>query len=300
MGAPRTGPCSPWCSGEEIAAQPWMAAAISRAIAGDNDDVGEITQAQVDVICAEAADSASYYLYEATARMFTGQCGPVTIRPVSRPTDIDTRAWNTGWGAGGWNSSWGSCYYGVGNSSVVSHYGCSNPPEIDLGAFPVTEITLVKIDGVEIPADEYELRDYKTLIRVRPTAESTPTERWGWPTCQINTLPDTQQGTFSVTYRYGQPAPAMGKLAAKCLAQYLALPQLGDDTRYPRRIMSMTRQGVSANVVDVMDLVKNGQTGIEEVDLFVRAANPRGLQQPSAVWSPDMGRPRRQAKASLT
>ncbi len=277
-----------------------MVAAIQHAIAGEN-DLEPFTQGQVDVLCAEAADSASMLLYELSGRQFTGECAPATIRPVSRPTDIDTRSWNTAWGAaGGWNSSWGSCYYGVGNSSVVSHYGCSNPPEIDLGAFPVTEIVLVKIDGVEIPEDEWELRDYRTLIRIRPTAESTPTERWGWPTCQINTLPDTEQGTFSITYRYGQPPPASGKLAAKKLAEYLALPQLGDDTHYPRRVTSMSRQGVTAQVVDVMDIVKTGATGIYEVDLFLRATNPKQLQAPSAVWSPDLGRPRRQRTASLT
>jgi hypothetical protein len=64
---------------------------------------------------------------------------------------------------------------------------------------------------------------------------------------------------------------------------------------YPKRITSMTRQGVSAMVTDVMDLVMKGGTGIYEVELFINAYNPHRLQRQSLVWSPDLGRARRAA-----
>jgi hypothetical protein len=283
MAALRNGPCAPWVQGPQVKEQLWVAAAATRAEAAGLD---------VDALCAEAAAAASEILYELSGRTFTGSCGPVTVRPLARPTDIDSRAWAARFPMG-WSGSWGACgAYGA-STGVASHYGCSNPPEIDLGAYPVNEIVQVLIDGIEIPADEYELRNYRTLVRLRPTASTTPTERWGWPTCQINDLPDTEPGTFSVTYLYGQPPPTSGVLAAEKLAEYLVLPKLGDTTRYPARVTNVTRQGVTSSVADIMDTVKDGGTGIYEVELFLNAVNPHRAERQGVVWSPDMGRPRR-------
>lgn len=265
---------------------PWIAAAAGE---GETDDA-QLSTGQVATICAEAAAAASDVLYELSGRQFTGECGPVTVRPLSRPTDGDTRAWAGGFG---YMSSWGYCSTYGATPGVAAHYGSLNPPEIDLGVYPVTEITLVTIDGVTIPADEYELRDYRVLVRMRPNATFTPTERWGWPTGQIQDLPDSEVGTFAVTYMYGQPPPASGLRAVKKLAEYLVLPDLGDDTHYPARIESMTRQGVSTRTTDVLDFVKTGGTGIVEVDLFLQTVNPQKLQRQARVWSPDRGRARR-------
>lgn len=288
VGAPRPGPCTPWCTGSQVQALPWVAAAAQTALAAET-----LTQDEINIISGEAAAAASEILYELSGRVFTGECGPVTIRPVSRPTDLDTRGW-VGSAPIGWMSSWGACAgYGLGIPGVVSHSGCTNPPEIELGNHPVTAIESVYIDGTLIPPDEYELRDHRTLVRIRPTASAVPTELWGWPTCQIPDLPATQPGTFAITYLYGQPPPASGMLAAKKLAEYLVLPQLGDDTRYPQRIAQTSRQGVTVKVTDVIDFVKDGGTGIYEVDLFLQSVNPNRLQRQAMVWSPDLGRPRR-------
>lgn len=290
MAVPRSGPCAPWAQGSDVESQPWVQQQIAKL-------ADTLSEADVQAICAEAAMAASEALYELSGRVYTGNCGPVTVRPLSRPTDVDTRVWGVwldGLGLSGELGSWGVCT----SAGVLSHFGCSNPPEIELGAYPVTEITEVKIDGVVIPADEYELRDYRWLVRMRPTESSTPTEQYGWPTCQINDLPDTEKGTFSVTYMYGQPPPSMGMIAAKKLAQYLALPQLGDTKHYPQRVTSIQRQGVSQMVVDVMDIVKTKATGIYEVDLFLASANPNKNARQGAVWSPDLGRPRRTATPS--
>lgn len=289
MAFPASGPCSSWCQGSDVSGLPWVKAAAEK----QQVDPGRLLE-----ICAEAALAASEILYELSGRIFSGECGPVTVRPLSRPTDLDTRAaW---YGGNGYNTSWGYASQYDSVPGVCSHYGSINPPEVDLGAYPVTSVTLVKIDGVTIPSAEYELRDYKRLLRLRPTAASVPTERFGWPTGQIQDLPDTQPGTFSVTYLYGQPAPAAGQLAAKKLAEYLALPQLGDNTRYPRRVQTIQRQGVTAQVSNPMDILKAGQLGIYEVDSWLLAVNPKKLQRQAAVWSPDLGRPRRQANPSTS
>ena len=102
---------------------------------------------------------------------------------------------------------------------AIGHFGTTKPSEVNLTGYPVIEVELVKIDGVVIPAAEYTLRNNRTLVRIRPTAESNPTQRWGWPTSQINDLPDTQPGTFSVTFTFGQAAPRMAWFAALALAE---------------------------------------------------------------------------------
>lgn len=279
MTALRSGACTPWAQASDIEAMPW----VQEAVAALTED-GELNAGQLTAICAQAATAASDILYQLSGKVYTGVCGPVKVRPEAHraqdgrplvsPSGLD------GYYAYGWGARW--------------RRG-SNPPEVDLGVYPVTAIVAVKIDGVTIPSTEYELRDHRVLIRIRPTASSTPTDRWGWPTSQVQDLPDTQQGTFSIEYTYGQAPPAAGELAAKKLAEMLVLPQLGDDTHYPTRITSMARQGVTAMVTDVMDLVMKGGTGIYEVEIFLNSVNPGRNQRQAAVWSPDLGRPRRTA-----
>jgi hypothetical protein len=274
-----------------VAALSWVAKAAQKAI-----EDHRLDQEQIDLALADSALAASEILYELSGRIFTGECGPVTVRPVSRPTDTDTRG---SFAARGWFSVWGSASaYGTVAPGVLAHYGSVEPPTIRL-PWPVSSIVQVKIDGTVIPSNEYELRDFQELVRIRPSASSTPTARWGWPTSQIQDLPDTEQGTFSVTFRFGTPPPASGKLAALKLAECLALPQLGDQTRYPQRITQMARQGVTTQVASVIDIISKGSLGIWEVDAFVLSVNPRKLQRQGAVWSPDVGRPRRQANPSV-
>ena len=290
----RSGACTPWISGAAIEALPWVKAAAEALIAK-----GHLDEGQLETICAEAAVAASDVLYELSGRVFTGQCGPVTVRPVARPTDADTRAWSSRFASVGWWASTSySSGYGTINPGVMAHYGSQDPPIVQL-PYPVREILQVKIDGVVIPPDEYELRGGRELVRLRVSASQPPTQRWGWPTSQITDLPDTESGTFSVTFYFGNPPPAMGEIAAVKLGEYLTLPQLGDNTRYPKRVTSFTRQGVSGAVVDVMDVLKAGASGIYEVDLFILTYNPTKQKRQAAVWSPDLGRPRRTAKPSL-
>jgi hypothetical protein len=271
-----------------------------RAAAQKEIQAGKLTQAQVDVICAQAASGASEILYEISARAYTGECGPVTVRPVSRPSDADTRSWPGTLSPNGWFSSWGAASsYGVAVPGVKAMYLSSEPPTIRL-PYPVSQVTLVKIDGIVIAAEEYELRDHQELVRMRPAASFAPTERFGWPTSQILDLPDTEPGTFSVTFTFGNPPPASGMLAAQKLAEVLALPQLGDSTRLPQRVTQIVRQGVTSQVASVIDILSKGSLGIYEVDAFVFAVNPSKLKRNAAVWSPDIGRPRRQANPTLS
>lgn len=276
----RTGPCSPWVTTPEVAETPWVADAIKKA-----EEKGSFSAPDIEAMVTNAVAVASEVLYEMSGRVFTGSCGPVIVRPIQNQPDgrgtaayyqWDGVTFNYGWG------DWGQLYS-----------SWDNPPQIELRDFPIDTIDEIKINGTVIPTNEYKLLEGGALVRMLPTAESTPTETYGWPTWQRLDLPDTENGTFSVAYHYGQTPPAAGVLAANKLAQHLVLPQLGDSSKYPQRVTSIQRQGVSSMTVDVMDIVKTGKTGIYEVDLFLRSINPQQSSRQAAVWSPDMDRSRR-------
>lgn len=275
-GAFRTGPCSPWIDGSDITSQPGCAKVTAET-------------------AAQIAEAVTNILYRMTAQQFTGECGPVTVRPISRPSDQDTRAFAGMFLGGSWSTSWGTCYaFGLGSESdAASHYQCENPPSIDLGAFPVTSIVSVKIDGEVIPENEYQLQDFRTLTRMRVTDQTPPTDRWGWPTCQTYDLPDTEEGTFSVTYMYGTPPPVDGVLAAKAFGRELGLYMIGSPNKLPDRVSTVTRQNVTMTVLDMEDYIAQGRTGIAPVDYFIKTINPGNQAKPSVVWSPDIGRARR-------
>lgn len=52
-------------------------------------------------------------------------------------------------------------------------------------------------------------------------------------------------------------------------------------------------------VASVIDLLREGSSGIWEVDMFLDAVNPNRNLRQAAVFSPDVGRNRRQATPSL-
>jgi hypothetical protein len=307
--SPRPGACSPWVNGTDVAALPRVAQAIAKNQSGQSGATfPAFDDDTITAICAESATMATDILYELSGSQFTGECGPVTIRPVARPKNVDARAFLADGGAWGFGAAWGSTsWYGLGEGNVVTHFGDSAPPELPLGVFPVRTVLQVKIDGVVIPGPydpatqtgEWELRDFKTLVRIRPTASSVPTERWGWPVNQIGDLPDTQEGTFSVTYTYGQDCGVGGRRSAKLLAETFALPQFGDSSLIPQRVTSLNRQGITAVVVDPIDILNKGMTGIYAVDAWLLAVNPTKARHQSVAWSPDIAKVRRTPRASV-
>ena len=279
--SPRTGPCAPWVSASDLMG--------SQALS-------EFTV--TPELAATMATAASETLYGLSGRQFTGRCGPVKVRPLARPTDIDTRFGHRGVPNGYTSAGQATTAYGMPGGGAVNHFGTSKPSEVELGSYPVIAIQQVKIDGVVIPPNEYQLQDRRTLVRMRPSASATPTERYGWPVNQLLDLEDTEQGTFSVTYWYGSPPPQLGVNAARTLGVQLTLNALDEENSLPQRVTNITRQGVTVSVVDVMDFLKEGMTGIYEVDLFVKWANPTGARAKPMAWSPDLGRARRMPQGS--
>jgi hypothetical protein len=99
----------------------------------------------------------------------------------------------------------------------------------------------------------------------------------------------------TMTLEIGQNPPASGKDAAAALAAELlradsrytttgvAGAKPGDTYATPRPI-SIARQGVTYSYADPATLTEKNLTGVYEVDLFLRAANPDGMRhQPKVV-----------------
>jgi hypothetical protein len=165
--------------------------------------------------------------------------------------------------------------------------GCLGSRQIQLGAYPVVEISEVKIDGVTLDADRYRVDANRYLVRQPDPDGSNP----GWPTWQQLDRADDEDGTWSVTFVWGRPPPPLGVTAAAALACEMAKacqPEQAEGCRLPKKVQSLTRQGVSIVMTDLATLLSEDRTGIPEVDLFIKTVNPDGLRRPAMAWSPDV------------
>lgn len=230
---------------------------------------------------ARATSLATFVLDALTGRQF-GQC-PITVRPCGPTCRLQTNYMTYPVGApspnvpGPWmvpyvaNGTWTNC---------ACAGGCSCAPAcmVDLRV-PVAEVTEVRVDGLVLDPSAYQLVG-KWLARIDDGA--------CWPACQDPSIPDTEEGTFSVTFRPGRLLPAAGAAAAGLLASEFAKACNGIACGLPAQVSSITRQGVDVEFVDPATVFEDGRTGIREVDLFIRAVNPAGLQRRPRVVSPDV------------
>lgn len=212
------------------------------------------------------------------------QC-PVTVRPCG--TGCGAASGYMTWpvsapssgGAGPWivpyvlNGAWRNCLCGGGCD-------CSPACRVDLGV-PVAEVTEVKVNGLVLDPAAYQLIG-PWLARV-DGGEC-------WPACQDPAVPDTEEGTFSVTYRPGRPLPVAGQIAAGALAGEFVKACAGAACALPANIQSLTRQGVDVEFVSPGEVLNEGRTGIREVDLFIQAVNPDNRRGRARVMSPDTRR----------
>lgn len=123
---------------------------------------------------AEYIEIASSVLYELSGHRFPGEC-----TKTEWPTAV----------AGPW----------------------SNTVALDT-PWRVLAITSVYVDGALVSATDYEVHDWRNLVRLPDSTGTNP----GWPTMQANDL-DGGVGSFKVTYTHGVAVPALGKLAAATL-----------------------------------------------------------------------------------
>lgn len=225
-----------------------------------------------------AAEAATEVLHALSGRQF-GLC-TVTLRPCRR--ECYGVSWPSGWVeydrtypnpqlvAGRW--------YNLGCSGCETDCSCSVISEAVLPG-PVYDITEVKVNGaVLMPDVDYRLDDWRLLVRLNDT----------WPTCNDLNLADTEEGTWSVTFRAGRPVPSLGQIAHGVLtAEFAKLLTCDATCALPQRVQSISRQGVDITLIDADRFFENSLTGLYWPDKFIQTYNPNGLRQPSRIYDID-------------
>lgn len=208
-----------------------------------------------------AAESASWILYKLTAEKYAG------LRNATEWVGLD-------------NADPYQCltFTDYGDFTWVSaHANAANTQSVRLRGRPVRSITsVVTASGVAASAD-YQLVNNALLVRTDGV----------W---------DLAQGII-VSYSYGVLPPAAGIMAAKRLGnELLAAVEPGEDGEcsLPQRVIqSVDRQGISYTILDPQTFLEEGRTGMYEVDLFIKAANPHNARKRPRVFSPDIPKGRR-------
>lgn len=95
----------------------------------------------------------------------------------------------------------------------------------------------------------------------------------------------------TVTYNFGANPPPLGRVAARSLGnQLLYLLTDPDSCDLPDRVQSVSRQGLSFQLLDHSELAAMGRTGIWEIDMFLNVVNPNHAQKRPRVFTPDKPR----------
>lgn len=142
--------------------------------------------------------------------------------------------------------------------------------ELNLRQKPVLSVQSVYVNGVLLDPSQYSLRNNAYIVRTAP-------HQWMLsPTSEI-----------TVTYTHGARPPVAGRAAATRLANEIILWYLGDNRcALPERITSVSRQGVSYTILQPMDFISQGNTGIYAVDSFIAAVNPDKQRKKPAIFHP--------------
>ena len=270
------GPCQPWADSQDV----WSCCGQPMTTVGEGTMA---TECAVDM--TQYAVEASQFLYELSGRRFSGVCEK-TVRPCSEQI-CGFQVLSRGHIVGG--TSW------LGSSWSTNDCGCNPLDRVLLSGYPVREITEVKIDGVVVPeANNWRLDERSWLTRI---ADAEGNVQF-WPGCQRLDLADTEEGTFSVTYRYGADVPLLGVHAAAQLGCQFYAACVGStaDCVLPTGVTRLTRQGVTMDKMATIAWFygsnetgsgRGWQTGLSVVDAFLNAYAPYGARRRPSTWSPD-------------
>lgn len=237
-----------------------------------------------EAVSGVALQAASDLLFYATAQRFD-EC-QVTLRPCRRDC----------WGAlaGGYNAGWwwdgtypmpvnlGGTWYNLTCGTCSDNCSCTVISETVLPG-PVRRIVQVTVDGlILVSGTDYRLDDYRKLVRLGDI----------WPLCNDLNRDISQSGTWSVTAVYGEPLPALGKLAVGQLLVEITKDMLCGSCALPPGVTNITRQGVTMELASSRDLVDIDLFGLTYVDRFIRTYNPHRLMARAQAYDLDGPAPR--------
>jgi len=160
---------------------------------------------------------------------------------------------------------------GTGQRPASRHPGS----RLTLPDYPVTSVTSVHVNTILLPAVSYRLENGRWLRRLDGAGDPI-----AWTGSEVQ-----------VIYAFGAAPPYGGARAAEVLGVEIALALAGSEScALPQRVQTITRQGMTVAMLDPQDYLREGLSGLPEVDLWLAAVNPGKLRRPSTVWSPDVDR----------
>lgn len=130
---------------------------------------------------------------------------------------------------------------------------------------PVTAITEVTVDDVALVAET----DY---IAELPVGKVYRVGNAVWP------------AGARISYTHGLVPPLGGQRAAVLLAIELGKSWTGNKCNLPKRIESITREGISINLAVAL---QGWRTGIWDIDAWLHSVNPNMMSRRASAWSPD-------------
>lgn len=132
---------------------------------------------------------------------------------------------------------------------------------------PVGAVDSVTVAGLPLDASAYVVENGNLLVR---------TDGGSWPT-----------GSLAVTYQNSYPADALASRVAGVLAlEYYRMISAGKGCRLSTKVTSVARQGITMEIE--AGLFPNNETGVPEVDHFIKQWNPRGASSRGGVITPDL------------
>jgi hypothetical protein len=187
--------------------------------------------------------------------------------------------------AGAWDSAtqWlpvlsGGQWYNIACRRCRGRCSCPAVPEIRIPG-PVCEVMEVVIGGDVVPTGSYRVDDLEWLVR---------TDGGTWPTCQAMAPALTEPNTFGVKEMRGEPLPPGGQRALGELMSELYKACKNDKTCcLPRGVQTIAKQGLSLNVLQPLEFLDKGKTGLYWTDLWLSAVNPLARREGARVTSPD-------------
>lgn len=240
----------------------------------------------------EVAEVASELLYQFSGRQFPGFCER-TVRPCGAGCGCPWQILSRGHIVWNWNLLDPTYGAGYGWWSCSGDYcGCRPLSRVLLAGY-VQEVSEVLIDGQVVDPATYRVDRHRWLVRVREHASDETWEHW--PGCQNMDLPETEEGTWAVTYTYGRLVPQSGKTAAAQLACELYKQCAGEECALPQGTTRVLRQGLVVEKPSFIgwafekggrSIPRGWKTNIPAVDAFLNAFNPTGMIREPIIWSP--------------
>lgn len=234
------------------------------------------------------ARAASRMMWAASGRQFSGICRETVRPPCANVLGAEGLAAGTRLSDGSlWLGDIGTSVlpeatFGGGGADGYAPRSLITPSTVTLPGFPIVDVEMISIDGTDLDPSEWLIVEDRSVIR---------TGNKSWPLWQRIDRPLGEAQTFGIRYTFGTAVPPEGTLAARVFGVEIGKsPAFLDDKscRIPKRLQQITREGMTAVIIDPFQFLDKGGFGIYEVDTFINSTNPHHLSRDAKVLNPDL------------